>query len=228
MWAVKQVAWLHPSGNQEWVYLLLHVTQVKGVEALHWSPLCALLSLWPDLQRPGSGSRVAHETAGAFSRREGQWDRRSRSGLPILPRGSLPDAEGMGWARLAGWHPAASAAFAASAERTEKDAPGTGCWRARDKLRLQVVVQTGTFLWPSTDLDRLPYGQSQDRIAKVVLSLKQAHVTAISELYLPPCQWRPRQKLQTTENKVADRLTKLHSAPKTAPDLYRKFQEVIF
>lgn len=228
MWAVNQVAWLHPSGNQEWVYLLLHVTQVKGVEGLCWSPLCALLSLWPDLQRPGSGSRVAGETAGAFSRREGHWDRTGRTGLPILPRGSLPDAEGMGWARPAGRRPAASAAFSASAERTEKNAPGTGCRRAGDQLRLQVVAQTGTCLWPSTDLGRLPDGLSQDRIAKVVLSLKQVRGTAISGLYLPPCQRQPHHKLQTTENKVANRLSKLDSAPRTAQHLLRTFQEVLF
>lgn len=197
---------------------------------LYWSPFCALLSLWPDLQRPGSGSRIAGETAGAFSRREGHWDRTSRIGLPILPRGSLPDAEGMGRARLAGWCPAASVAFAASAERTEKDAPGTGGPRARDELRPQIVAQTGTSLRQSTDLDRLPYGQSQDGIAKVVLSLKLVHVTAISELYLPPWQWRPRQKLQTAENKVANRLTKLDSAPKkeNSRKLFFKKRELYF
>lgn len=184
---------------------------------LYWSPLCALLSLWPHLQHPGSGSRVADETAGAFSRREGHWDRTSRTGLPFLPRGSLPDAEGVGWARPAARRPAASATLAAPAERTEKDAPGKSCRRARDELRLQVVAQTGTScdqVLISTDF--LIGGH---KTPLQTWCCRDSRGLSVSVIYLPPWRWRPRHKLQTTENHGANRPTKLDSAPKTVPDL---------
>lgn len=193
----------------------------------YWSPLCALLSLWPDLQRPGSGSSVAGEAAGAFSRREWHRDRTSPTGLPILPRGSLPDAEDVGWAGPAGRRPATPTASAATAERTEKDEPGTGCPRARDELRLYVVAQTGaSFLFVTKYWSRQTSSWAVSR-----WSCKRGAVAKAVPCYgdrwtLPPPA--ARRKLQTTENKVAIRLTKLHSTPKTALDLYQTFQEVIF
>lgn len=101
------------------------------------------LSLWPDLHGAGSGSCAAGEAAGALPRCEGYRDRTSRAGPPIVPGGSLPDAEGVGGERVTcrtRWN-AALALVAGVVGRTEKDAPGMGSWGAGDKVRHSVILQ---------------------------------------------------------------------------------------
>lgn len=162
IWAAVPSAWLCPFGNQEWVHSILHIVQqmlltngpvrfwLKHTEKYFTNSylfsstlLSSLLSPWPDLHGAGSSTCAADEAAGAFSWCEGYRDRTSRAGLPIQPRGSLPDAEGMGRERVTSRWNAALALVAGVAGRTEKDAPGTGCWRTGDKLWLSVIVQSG-------------------------------------------------------------------------------------
>lgn len=110
------------------------------------SPLLPpLYSPRPDLHCAGPGPRAAGEAAGAFSRCEGCRDRTSRDGPQVLPRGSLPDAEGVGRERVTCWRGRerrndALALVARVVGRSEKDAPGTRSRGAGDKVRHSVIL----------------------------------------------------------------------------------------